>query len=109
MKYLAVMVLSEHDTEEDAIMAMLDAMNAESDALKNKDIKELREQGIDAISAKEAIKGMSYEQRERFLDERNKKFVNPILNMNIKLLKENEKRHKLDNKKGVHNNEYDSF
>jgi len=94
-KYLAVMILSEHDNFYDAISATLEAMDKETDEIMNREIEELRKQGIKAVSFKEAIKDMTPEQRERFLEERNRKFINPLLDMNIEMLEQKRRRLKI--------------
>jgi len=94
-KYLAVMILSEHDNLNDAFNATLEAMNKESEEIMNREIEELRKQGIKAVSFKEAIKDMAPEQLERFLEERNKKFINPLFNMNIEMLEQKRRRLKV--------------
>lgn len=78
-KYLAVMILSEHDNSNDAFNATYEAMKKESDEIMNKKIEELRKQGINAVSLKDAIKDMTPEELERFLEERNRIFVYPLL------------------------------
>jgi uncharacterized protein YdcH (DUF465 family) len=56
-KYLAVMILSEHDNLDDAINATLDALDKECDEITNREIEELRKQGIEAVTVKEALEG----------------------------------------------------
>jgi hypothetical protein len=91
-KYLAVMILSEHDTEDDALTAMLSAMNKESKAETHKEIKKLHKQGINAVTVEEATKDMTPEELERFLEERQRKFINPLLDANIKDLETKDRR-----------------
>lgn len=90
-KYQVVMVISEHDNEDEVYDAMHKAMDKESDEITKLEIEELRKQGIKAVTFEDAIKDMSPEELERFLEERKRKFLNPILNMNIEKLKQNEK------------------
>lgn len=94
-KYLAVMIISEHDNFNDAVSATLEAMNKETDEIMNGEIEELRKQGIKAVSFKEAIKDMTPEQRERFLEERNRKSINPLLDMNIEMLEQKRRQLKV--------------
>jgi len=94
-KYLAVMILSEHDNLNDAINAMLEALDKEGDEIMNREIEELRKQGVRAVSFKEAIKDMTPGQRKRFLEERNRKFINPLLDMNIEMLEHKRRRLKI--------------
>jgi hypothetical protein len=94
-RYRAVMILSEHDNFDDAIGAMLEAMDKETDVIMKREIEELRKQGIKAVLFKEAIKDMTPEQRERFLEERNRKFINPLLDMNIEMLEHKRRRLKI--------------
>jgi len=94
-EYMAVMILSEHDNYSDALKATLEAMDKESDEIMNSEIEELRKQGIEAVSFKEAIKDMTPEQRERFLEERNRKFINPLLDMNIEMLEQKRRQLKV--------------
>ncbi|NLC69100.1 MAG: hypothetical protein GX754_10075 [Clostridiaceae bacterium] len=91
-KHLAVMILSEHDNEIDAVNAALDAMEKESEEIMNKEIEELRKKGIKAVSFKEAIKDMTPDELESFLEERNRKFITPLLNLNIEMLKQKRKQ-----------------
>jgi hypothetical protein len=65
---------------------MIETMNRESEETMKSEIEELKKQGIKAVSLKGAIKDMTPEQLERFLEERNKKFINPLLDMNIDML-----------------------
>jgi len=84
-KYCAVMILSEHDNEEDALNAVLDELlKGNNEELNGKNDEHMKQ----GISLKEAMKDMTPEQRERFLEERNRKFLNPILDLNIEMLKE---------------------
>lgn len=94
-KYLAVMIISEHDTMEEAIEAMLTAMDQESDEIMEKKVDKLRAQGVKVATLKEAIKDMSPEQLERFLEERQRKFVDPVLDANIKALEKMGRRFKI--------------
>lgn len=98
-KYMAVMILSEHDQENDAYRAIIEAMNKESEEIMNRQIEELRGKGIPAVSFKEAIKDMTPEERERFIEERNRKFVIPLLNRNIEMLDEKMKQLKSKSEK----------
>lgn len=70
--YQAIMVISEHTTENDALDAMLNAMNKDSVKLDDECQKEMNQKGIQAISFEEAKKEMSPEQLERFMKEREK-------------------------------------
>jgi len=94
-KHCAVMILSEHDNEEDALNAVFDAILNEGNETTKAEIEELRKQGINAVSVKEAMKDMTPEQQEKFLEERNRKFINPLLDMNIEMLKERARRLKI--------------
>lgn len=94
-KYLAVMILSEHDNLDDALNATFEAMEKESEEIMNRGIEELRENDINAISFKEAIKDMTPEELEDFLEERDRKFINPFLNRNIETLKQKRNRFKI--------------
>lgn len=94
-RYRAVMIISEHDNLNDAIGAMFGAMDKETDEIIKWEIEELRKQGIKAVSFKEAIKDMAPEQWERFLEERNRKFINPLLDMNIEMLEHKRRRLKI--------------
>lgn len=87
-KYLAVMILSEHDNEEDAFRASFAAMKEESKEILEREVEELRKQGIKAVTFEVAIKDMTPEELERFLEERNRRFIKPLLDMNIKMLEE---------------------
>lgn len=49
-KYQAVIILSEHNTEKEAIEATLEVMNQESKEQMQQDIKKLRSQGINAVT-----------------------------------------------------------
>ena len=71
-RYRAVMIISEHDNFDDAIGAMLEAMDMETDEIMKREIEELEKQGIKAVSFKETVKDMTPEQLERFLEERNR-------------------------------------
>lgn len=82
---MAVMILSEHDNLNDAVNAMLDIMDKEAEEIMYREIEELKKRGIKAVSVKEAIKDVTPEQRERLFEERNIKFINPLLNMNIEM------------------------
>jgi hypothetical protein len=95
-KYLAVMILSEHDNLNDAINATLEALNKETDRIMNREIEELRKRGIKAVTFKEAIKNMTPGQRKRFLEERYRKFIKPLFDMNIEMLEQ--KRRQLKEK-----------
>lgn len=89
---MAVMILSEHDNFDDALNATFEAMEKESEETMKREIEELRKQGIRAVSFKEAIKDMTPEEHERFIEERNGKFVYPILDKNIKMLEKKRKQ-----------------
>ncbi|MGI6188274.1 MAG: hypothetical protein GX041_06655 [Clostridiales bacterium] len=91
-KYLAVMIISEHDNYSDALKAALDAMRKEADEIMNREIETLRKHGIKVASVKEAIKDMTPEQRKRFLEERKSKLINPLLDLNIEMLKQERKK-----------------
>ncbi len=67
-------------------------MELESTEQMKEEIENLRNQGINAITVEDAIKDMSPEELERFLEERRRKFVNPQLDANMKEL-EKKKRH----------------
>lgn len=90
-----VMIISEHDNEDEALRVMLEVMDKETDEIMKREIEELGKQGIKAVSFKEAIKDMTPEQLERFLEERNRKFINPFLDMNIEMLEQKRRRLKI--------------
>lgn len=85
-RYQAVMILSEHDNYKDAFEATMTAMNKESEEVSRLETVELRAQGFDVVTLEEAIQGMTPEELAQFNEERNRKFVNPILNGNIERL-----------------------
>jgi hypothetical protein len=87
-KYMAVMILSEHDNQHDAFRAMYEAMKRESKEILDREVEELRKRGIKAVTLEEAVKDMTPEELKRFLEERRRKFVEPLLDMNIKMLKQ---------------------
>jgi delta-aminolevulinic acid dehydratase/porphobilinogen synthase len=90
--YLAVMIISEHDNRDDAFNSMFEVMKKESEEIMNREIEELRKQGIRAVTLKEAIKDMTPEELDRFREERNRNFINPLLNTSVKMLKQKEKQ-----------------
>jgi hypothetical protein len=90
--YLAVMIISEHDNRDDAFKATFEVMKKESEEIMNREIEELRKQGIRAVTLGEAVKDMTPEELERFREERNRKFINPLLNMNSEMLKQKERQ-----------------
>jgi len=94
-EYLAVMIISEHDNLMDAMHAILEAMDKESDEIMKKEKEEYRKLGVKVVSFKEAIRDLSPEERERFLEERNRKFIKPLLDLNFKMLEQMERRLKL--------------
>ncbi len=78
-KFQVMMVLSEHDTQEEAAYSMMKAIKKESsDCIKN-EIEELKAAGIDAITFEDAIKDMEGEELERFLKEREERFIKKYL------------------------------
>lgn len=83
-KYLAVMIICEHNAEDDAFKATMTAMNKESKAQMRKEIKKLKSHGINVISFEDAIKDMTPEELERFIEERQQKFISPLLDANMK-------------------------
>lgn len=87
-RYQAVMVISEHDNYNDAFEATMAEMNKESSEVLRSEIAEMSSQGIDAVSLEEAIQGMTPAQLAKFNEERNRKFLNPILDGNIKILEQ---------------------
>ncbi len=89
--YAAVMILSEHDNLSDALGAMLKVMKEESKEIMSKEIEKLRAQGISAVTFEEAIKDMTPEELERFLEERRRKFINPLLDKNREILEQKKK------------------
>ncbi|GEM_PF-689765 len=91
-KYLAIKVLSEHENLDDAIRTVLDAMKKESEEIMKREIEKLRERGIKAVSFKEAMEDVTPGQKQRFIAERNRKFIDPLLNLNIEMLERKEKR-----------------
>ena len=94
-KFLAVMILSEHDNFDDAFDATFKATKQESKNVVNKEIEDLKKQGIRAVSFEEAVKDLMPEQLERFLQGRSRKFIKPLLNMNIEMLEQKRKRLKI--------------
>jgi uncharacterized protein YaaR (DUF327 family) len=94
-KFLAVMILSEHDSMEDALSAMLDAMRAEGDEITKGYIEEQRANGINVVTLEEAVKDMTPEGLVKFMEERQKKFINPLLDANIKTLESKGRRLKI--------------
>jgi alanyl-tRNA synthetase len=64
----------------------------EDDEIMNREIETLRKHGIKVASVKEAIKDMTPEQRKRFLEERKSKLINPLLDLNIEMLKQERKK-----------------
>lgn len=91
-KYQVVMIISEHDSEDEAVKAMLEAAKKESDEIMKREIEELRKQGINAVTFEDAIKDMKPEELERFLEERNRKFINPLVNKNIEMFEQKRRR-----------------
>jgi len=89
--YMTVMILSIHDNFDDAIDAVFAAMKKESEEIMNRKIEKMRKQGIQAVSFKEAMKDMTPEERARFMEERNRKFINPIIDMNSRILEQKRK------------------
>lgn len=87
-RYQVVMIISEHDSEDEAYDTMHKAMDKEADEITKHEIEELRKQGINAVTFEDAIKDMEPDELERFLEERKRKFLNPILNMNIEQLEQ---------------------
>lgn len=94
-KFLAVMILSEHDTMEQAVSAMLDAMKAEGDEITKEFIEEQRANGINVVTLEEAVKDMTPGELESFMKERQRKFINPLLDLNIKTLEKQGRRFKI--------------
>ena len=94
-KFMAVIVISEHDTMEEAMSAMLDAMNTESEEITKEQVEEQRARGINTVTLQEAIKDMTPEELKRFMEERQRKFVNPILDANLKMLETKGRRLKI--------------
>ena len=47
------------------------------------------------MTVKEALKDMTPEQRERFLEERKRKFADPVLNMNSEMIENLKRRYRL--------------
>ncbi|HHV19174.1 MAG: hypothetical protein PHE70_10725 [Tepidanaerobacteraceae bacterium] len=91
-KYLAAMIISEHDSCEEAVEATLEAMNKESEEISKREIEELREKGIKAVRFEDAIKDMTPEELEGFLEERKRKFLMPLMDKNIEMLEQKSKR-----------------
>ena len=91
-RYQAVMVLSDHETLDEALEAMFEALAKETDERMEKETEELRKQGIKAFTVKELTKDMTPEELEKFMEERNRKFIFPLLDKNIEELKQIEKR-----------------
>lgn len=74
-KFRVMMQLSEHDTQEEAVYSMLKAIKKESSNNIKNEIKELKAEGVDAITFEDAIKDMEGEELERFLKERDERFI----------------------------------
>jgi hypothetical protein len=85
---MAVMIISEHSNYKDAFNAAFDAMKEESKNITNRKIEKLKPQGIKAVLLYDAVKDMTPWELESFLEERNRKFINPLLNKNIKMLEQ---------------------
>ena len=85
-KYRVAMILSEHDTFEEAMEALMDAMKKESDEIRKIEYGELKKRGIKVRTLEEVIKDMSPEELEAFKKERYEKFVKPLLDENISAL-----------------------
>ena len=91
-KYLAVMIISEHDSHEEAVEAILEAMNKESEEISKRNIEELRKKGIKAVRFEDAVKDMTPEELESFLEERKRKFLMPLMDKNIEILEQKKKK-----------------
>ncbi|SHF87284.1 hypothetical protein SAMN02746089_02696 [Caldanaerobius fijiensis DSM 17918] len=66
-KYRVVMIISEHDNEDEAVKAMREALKNKSNEIMKRGIEELRKQDINAVTFEDAIKAMTLEELERFL------------------------------------------
>ena len=87
-RYQAAMILSDHETIDEALEAVFVVMNKETDEIMEKETEELRKQGIKAFTVKELTKDMTPEQIENFKKERFEKFIRPLLDKNIEELEQ---------------------
>ena len=79
-------------------------MKVEYEKIMNMKIEELNKKGIKAISFEEAIKDLTPEQLERFLEARKRKFINPLFNMNTEEPEEKRRTLKINALKRGDNN-----
>lgn len=85
------MIISEQDNEDEAVKAMFEAFEKESDESMKKEIEHLRKQGINAVTFEVAIKDMTPEELKKFLEERKQKFLSHLMDKNIEMLGQKEK------------------
>lgn len=90
-----VIIVSGHKSYDEAVEAMFDIMKKESKEILEKEVEELRKQGIEVVTFEEAIKDMTPEELERFLEERKRKFIMPMIDKNIEDIKQKSNRTKI--------------
>lgn len=97
-KFVTVMILSRHNSLDEALDALFEAMEKESEEISKAHVEELRSRGIKAVTVKEALEGKTPEERAAFLKERNEKFLIPLMDKNIEELKNKEEELKAQRK-----------
>jgi hypothetical protein len=80
-------------TYDEAFDAMYEFMQKESAKTMNIEVKRLRGRGIPVVTLEEAIKDMTPEELEHFKEERNRKYMMPLMVQNIKMLKQKARQH----------------
>ncbi len=78
-RFRVMMILSEHDTQREAVYSMLKAMKEESSKNIKREIEELKPSGIEAETFEDAVKDLDGGKFERFLKERDEKFIRRFL------------------------------
>lgn len=91
-RFQVLKVISEHNTQEEAVGSMLKAINQESSVNMEFEVEQLKAKGVDAMTFEDAVKSMDSEELERFLKERRQKFFSRVLDENIKILKNRKKK-----------------
>lgn len=86
-EYEVLKIISVHPDRESAFHAMYDALRKEMEEMGKAFGDEMRRQGISVTSFREAMQDMTPEERERSLEERNRKFLQPLLDLNLDTLK----------------------
>lgn len=86
-EYEVLKIISVHPDRESAFNAMYDALRKEMEEMGKALVDEMRRQGISVVSFREAVQDMTPEERERFLEERKRIFLQPLLDMNMDMLK----------------------